>query len=259
MLSLLSVNIEGKRHLDKIERLLEKVRPDIVCMQEVFVDDVPRLSDALARATDASVTVRFTPIVFKTADGVDKTADEIATGTHELIEFGNLIMTTLPAAAFQEQYYYGDRAHLHVHRSDILTDVALVLSSLVVEKDGEAFQVATTHFCKNHEGNITSDFQREQAVRLLQSLDRLGNFIVCGDFNAPRGGEIFTMLAERYKDNINPSYTSSLDPDLHRAGPLPFMVDGLFTTPEYKVTHMHFETGVSDHYAIVATIECAAQ
>lgn len=259
MLNLISVNIEGKRHLDKIERLLEQVRPDVVCMQEVFVDDVSRLSDALARAMDGTVTAQFTPIVFKTSDGLDKTADEIATGTHELIEFGNLIMTVLPATGLQEQYYYGDRAHLRVHRSGVLTDIALVLSSLVLEKDGATFQVATTHFCKNHEGSVTSDFQREQVVGLLQSLEQLGNFIVCGDFNAPRGGEIFTMLAERYTDNIDASYTSSIDPDLHRAGHLPYMVDGLFTTPEYVVTHMHFETGVSDHYAIVATIERAAQ
>lgn len=242
MLNLLSVNIEGKRHLDKIERLIEQVRPVVVCMQEVFEDDIPRLIHTLTLGLGKKVVTYFTPILLKKEN--DRT-----------IEFGNLIISTLPTQAYQEQYYLGGRDSLKMHRSGIFTDLALVLSSVVVEKDETTFQIATTHFCKSESGNITSDFQRMHIRGLLEKLEALNECIVCGDFNAPRGGEIFTMLANRYTDNINSMYTTSLDPDLHRAGPLPYMVDGLFTTPEYKVTHMHFETGVSDHYAIVASIE----
>ncbi|MEY2641022.1 MAG: hypothetical protein RL150_415 [Candidatus Parcubacteria bacterium] len=255
MLNLVSVNIEGKRHFSKIEQLLVQIKPDIVCMQEVFENDIARLEAMVASYTGMSVVSYFTPILLKTSDGVDKTQKDLDDGEYVLIPWGTLIVTTLPTTAYREQYYFGNRDRLNVHRAGIFTDVALALSSVVVQKDGQLFQVATTHFCKNEPGDVASDFQREQIVGLLQALKELKDVIVCGDFNAPRGGEIFTMLAEKYKDNIDSSYTTSLDPDLHRAGPLPYMVDGLFTTPEYKVTHMHFETGVSDHYAIVATIE----
>lgn len=255
MLKLLSVNIERKRHLDKIIALIDRVQPDVVCMQEVFEDDVMLLAETLQNQSNKEVVIHFTPIIFKTDDGIDKTEEEYRDGQFSLMPFGNLILTTLPATDFNEQYYYGSKEDLKIHRSGVYTDIALALSSVRVKKDDAVFHIATTHFCKNEVGSVASDFQRERIVGLLEALKNLKDVIVCGDFNAPRGGEIFTLLAERYQDNIAPEYTTSLDPDLHRAGPLPYMVDGLFTTPEYKVTHMHFETGVSDHYAIVAEIE----
>ena len=41
--------------------------------------------------------------------------------------------------------------------------------------------------------------------------------------------------AAHWHDNIPEGYTSSIDPALHKAGPLPLMVDGLFSTPDYRV------------------------
>jgi len=41
---------------------------------------------------------------------------------------------------------------------------------------------------------------------------------------------------------------------LHRAGPLPYMVDGVFSTGEYGVSKVRLHQGVSDHCAITCTI-----
>ena len=90
--------------------------------------------------------------------------------------------------------------------------------------------------------------------RLLACLEPEEEFTLCGDFNAPRGGEIFTALAMRYQDNIPLEYASSIDGNLHRKGPLPYMVDGLFTTPSYIASDVSLQSGVSDHCAILATV-----
>ena len=80
------------------------------------------------------------------------------------------------------------------------------------------------------------------------------SFVLTGDFNAPRGGEIFAELASRYKDNIPNHYQSSLDPDLHRVKNLKLMVDGLFSTPDYNLGEVRLINGVSDHLAVAAKV-----
>ena len=90
---------------------------------------------------------------------------------------------------------------------------------------------------------------------LLAHLNGTGEFVLCGDFNAPRGGEMFAELSSRYTDNVPASYLSSLDPKLHRAGNLERMVDGIFTTPTYLVSDVEMYSGISDHCAFTATLQ----
>jgi hypothetical protein len=94
----------------------------------------------------------------------------------------------------------------------------------------------------------------------MQILGTMGEFVLGGDFNAPRGGEMFSVLSSAYTDNIPLQYKTSLDLTLHRAarerGPQlgDKMVDGLFSTPAYSVSDVRLVDGVSDHMAVVATI-----
>jgi endonuclease/exonuclease/phosphatase family metal-dependent hydrolase len=125
--------------------------------------------------------------------------------------------------------------------------------SCEIEKEGETFRVATTHFTWTPDGSA-DDYQRADVKKLLAILGGMGEFVLTGDFNAPRGGEIFGTLAEKYKDNVPSHYTTSIDGALHRAGPLELMVDGIFSTPGYAVSDVELVAGVSDHKAIVATV-----
>jgi endonuclease/exonuclease/phosphatase family metal-dependent hydrolase len=81
--------------------------------------------------------------------------------------------------------------------------------------------------------------------------------VFCGDFNAPRGGEIFSAFADRYKDNIPEKYKTSLDSS-HKGYGKPWwettMVDGIFSTPRYIVKNVIFHKGLSDHQAVTAEI-----
>jgi endonuclease/exonuclease/phosphatase family metal-dependent hydrolase len=97
------------------------------------------------------------------------------------------------------------------------------------------------------------DFQRGACDRLLELLDDR-SLVLCGDFNAPRGKEIFSRLAAHWTDHVPLAHTTSLDPVLHRAGALQLMVDGIFSTPDYDVSGVRLHQGVSDHCAITARI-----
>ena len=89
---------------------------------------------------------------------------------------------------------------------------------------------------------------------LFELLENIPEFILCGDFNAPRGTAIFDSIAEKYKDNIPQDISTTIDKNLHKAGDLQLVVDGLFTTPEYKVDSIKILDKLSDHCAILATI-----
>ena len=118
--------------------------------------------------------------------------------------------------------------------------------------DSGSFTIATTHFPWTDAAR-TSDFQRQACDGLLR-LTSGRSLVVCGDFNAPRGREIFTRLAGTWRDNVPPIYDSSIDPVLHRVPDLRLMVDGVFSTPDYDVSAVTLHQGVSDHRAITALV-----
>jgi len=129
-----------------------------------------------------------------------------------------------------------------------------VLLWTTVEKDGQEFTFVTTHFIWTPNGD-PSDLQHESLAKLWPILNTLPPYILSGDLNAPRGRAIFDEIATRLHDNIPADVTTSIDGTLHKAGKLELMVDGLFSTPEYKLSNVRVEGNVSDHKALVAEVE----
>ena len=123
----------------------------------------------------------------------------------------------------------------------------------VKDKDDNHYKFVTTHFTITKNGESTP-YQLEVLDLLLAQLEKLGEFVFCGDMNAPRGNETFNRLAEKYKDNIPLEYKTSIDQNLHRVKGLQVMVDGLFTTPTYRTSNVKLVDGISDHMAVVAEI-----
>lgn len=174
------------------------------------------------------------------------------------------IFSRLPIREKFEKYYNGDRTRVGEMRLDMNAfqqhDLKCgVLAFCDIEKDGAVFRIGTTHFTWTPKG-LPSDFQRLDLGVMLGHLQESGEFVLTGDFNAPRGGEIFGEIAARYQDNIPLHYATSLDIDLHVAGKLrpqelaDKMVDGVFSTPGYQVSDVELHTGVSDHCAITAIV-----
>jgi hypothetical protein len=247
-ISFVSVNIEGAKHLDLVETFLKAQAPEVVCIQELFERDIERISASLGNAH-----AKFLPMMRRD----DQRGDMNLRGVG--------IFTSLPITASSLEFYRGDPAALRDYDETSL-DTKYHTQNLgvlfcEVEKDGIKFKIGTTHFTWTPKGGA-NDFQRIDIKALISVLATSGEFVLSGDFNAPRihdgvRGEIFTQLSVTYKDNIPASYTTSLDPAYHRA-PLAEqadkMVDGLFSTPSYTATDVVLHAGVSDHCAITATI-----
>ena len=89
--------------------------------------------------------------------------------------------------------------------------------------------------------------------------DHVGDkLILCGDFNAPRKKAIWDILARRYRDNIPELVETTLDQTHHRAAPIFYVVDGMFTSPHYEASEVAVRGNASDHMLITGKIACVA-
>ncbi len=229
--------MEMHRHLDTVLSFLKTERPDIICLQEVLERDFSRFEREL------EMKGRFEPMALLASPRFESEVRGLP--------FGLAILSRYPTE-YRTDYYFGAPGKLPLCiKGD--EDNRILLSATVLV-NGQAFRVGTTHFTWTPDGNA-SEAQRADIVHLLAVLDAFPDIIFCGDFNAPRGREIWKKIAARYKDNIPPDYTSSVDPLLHRAKDIEVMVDGLFSTPEYLISDVRLVEGVSDHKAIVGLIE----
>lgn len=236
-LKLISVNIERSKHLERVLPFLRGERPQVVCLQELCEIDVPLFRE-----------------IFPSLHFVPQTKETELDG--RVLVHGCAIATASASTRYDTAYYAGDPAIMpESNAADPSTFINNngVLISADIEGDQGLMRICTTHFTWSADGQAT-DLQREHMRSLLDVLTKRDEFVLCGDFNAPRGREIFGMLASRYKDEIPPSYMTSIDASLHRAGNLQLMVDGLFTTPAYTAQNVSLVGGVSDHLAIVAEV-----
>lgn len=252
-LKLVSVNIERSKHLDTVASFLRKEAPDVVCVQELMEYDIPLFEKMLDAACIMSAVTRR---------GADERHAAMYTG----------IFSRHRILSHAEKLYRGDGVLRDFDMASVATKYAsenIAFLYADIEKDGATFRIGTTHFTWTPDGK-PDDYQRADLQKFLSVVKDAGEVVFCGDFNAPRGGEIFAEIAKRYKDNIPMEYAWSLDTDIHRAGLAQlsknaaiaglegFMVDGLFTTLEYVASDVRLVSGVSDHCAIVAMIAKAA-
>ena len=241
MIRFASINIEGDAHLDSVISFLRNYKPEVVCFQELIESSIPFFEKELG------MKGYFVPVTIHNVKPFDASSP---VGT-----YGVGLFSCFPVTDVCKDYYSGGEGDIprYVDKKVNSTIWGAILGG-TIHKNDEKYVVAVTHFTWTHDGS-TSDKQREDLVNLLKIAEKNSELILCGDFNAPRGGEIFGKLSEKYKDNIPLEYTSSLDTELHRIGKVKqLMVDGLFTTPHYKVTEAKLSEEVSDHKAVTAII-----
>lgn len=242
-LKLATVNIEGNRHFDRLIPFLQSQHADIVCMQEVFAADVPRLE----RALDLKLT--FAPMVLlsqPTPSGVaPRGVWGIATGVCSRLAEQQTVTT-------QAEYYVGTADQLPHFISPLVTNRVVLLTK--VEINNQQVTIANTHFTWTGNGE-TDDRQRRDIHRLFHILEPIEHLVLCGDFNAPRGGEIYARIAEKYVDCVPADIVTTIDHSVHYSGQqLELVVDAIFSSPNIQVTHVTQAFGVSDHTALTALI-----
>lgn len=238
-IKLISLNIERSKHLGTVLSFLEKQQPDVFCVQEILENDIARFVSVLGGAE-----YMFAPAL-----------RHMETQDNPIV--GEAVFSRPRIVRKDVQFYVGTADNIPEHKPSQETETGhaanCALVTLVVEKEGDLFTVGTTHFTWSSHGGA-SMAQRINMKKLLGILGTYAEIVFTGDFNAPRGKEIFSMLADTYKDNVPTRYTTSIDGGLHRAGALNLMVDGLFSTPQYSVSDVRMVCGLSDHCALVATV-----
>lgn len=239
-LKLLTCNIEGSRHLERVLPFLKAQQADVICLQEAFEIDLPVLAAELGASWD------FVPLL---------NADRPNSFTHVgKGKWGLAILTTLPVIHKNYRYFVGSKDQIPLvdeQNSNCLNRAVLWVD---VEKEGEVYRLATTHFTWSPNGSYIP-LQGENLVSLTEILQgEVHEFVLCGDFNSPRGGEIYQRLTTWLTDNIPVSATTTLDKKWHRAGDLQFVVDYVFTTNKYTAADVQLHDNVSDHMAVTALI-----
>ena len=239
MLRFATINIEGHRHLSQVRAFVQDLQPQIVCLQEANDRDVAELAK-LFNAQSCYVPLGKSP-------------EEIPSGFEVNGSWGLAILSTFPVHSITHQFYKGtgETPTLTKGQPNVV-DRALLMNE--IETPEGLLKIATTHFTWTPDGTTTDEQQRDFAA-LSSLLEKLQPDLICGDFNAARGmNPVFDTLAERYKDNIPPSVTTTIDQQLHKVKGLQLVVDGVFTTPKVEASNVTVHSGVSDHCAVSATL-----
>lgn len=244
-MKLISVNIERNFHHETVIPFLLKENADVVCIQEIFEDKVEEYAKAL------SMSYIFKPMG-RWSDKPNNRGikDE---GVMGIAIFSKNIVS------YDYKYIVGEENNIPIFKHTTSPNERNILNILVmwanvVDKSGDIYTIANTHFTWTMDGSST-EYQREDARKLVNILDtEPKDFVLVGDTNAPRGRETFDFIASKYTDNIPKEYTTSLDQELHRVKGLNLMVDCLFTTSTYRADNVKLVSGVSDHMAVVADI-----
>ncbi len=236
MARLISLNVERSKHLERVLPFLALHQPDVVCLQELTQTDILRVQEAAGLKHGHYAPMSIHPL------------DQQPFGVGIFSRHAFTAQDVIPYGGTGKGELVLDRASAESR----LTSCRFVVVRVKTQIEGQDFTFATTHFPWTPDG-LERDFQTEALKQLISGLGR-SEVILTGDFNAPRGGPIFAQLARHWQDNIPAGITTSLDPVLHRAGPLDLMVDGLFTTKHYRAHEVRLLGGLSDHKAVVARI-----
>ncbi len=240
MISLVSVNIEGSRHIDTVRDFLSDKKPSVICLQEI-----PERVFSLYKKEFRMEGV-FCPMTLVVQDDSGLTEPQ-----------GLAILARTKIRHSYASFYRGRPDIVAPFDNSSVETISRTVSRMIVGVEvvahGEPYRVLTTHFTWTPDGNMDR-IQKQDLDAMLEILDQKRPFVLCGDFNAPRGREAFAKLSSLYKDNIPRDYDSSIDPILHRAKDLRVMIDGIFSTPEYEISDVRLLPGISDHCAVTATV-----
>ena len=234
-IKIISLNIEFNKHHSRIFPFFFNENPDVILMQEVLEEDLPLFKKNL------QMDFIFTPLAKLKLSGSIK-------------PLGIAIFSKYKIIKSEIVYYRGEENAIPVIDQSEPEKMIRAILVTSLEKDSEEFCFINTHFTWA-DGGVPTQVQEDDLEKMLKLLENYENFILAGDFNAPRGMAIFDKLASIYKDNIPQNIKTTIDKNIHRAGDLGIVVDGLFTTNGYLAENVRVVDGMSDHCAVVANIK----
>lgn len=242
-MKLLTLNIEGHKHLDLVKGLLAEEQPEIICLQEVFASDLPALMEVLQPKSQFASVFSPNAKVLKNNDyHIEPMGDWgiVLIANRKLLESGE--------NAFHQLFYVGEAQVVPEFTGPSSPRRSLLVAQISL--GNQNFVVATTHFTWTPNGQASPQ-QHRDIKQLKLHLKNFNRYILCGDFNAPRGGEIYAQMTEGLVDHTPKEVVTTLDQQFHYAGMLNLVVDGVLSTPDISSIKTRVIDGVSDHKAIV--------
>ena len=247
----ISLNVERSLHLkQRVLPFLKREKPDALCVQELCPHDIPAIEDMFGHK------VLYAPMNlhgFPTAD--DERLEPIGVGL-----VAQVPMTNTAVHYYAQQPMPLQPLEFVVEGNGNKVAAINSIGQVAVSASVDGVRIMTTHLAVTEKGTSTPA-QRALAQKLVSYAQwedaQHGNLVLCGDFNAPRGRETWAMLAKAFTDNLPPEVETTIDGNIHRAGPLPYVVDGLFTQGKVKASQVRLQNDVSDHMAVLAEVEAA--
>lgn len=246
-MKLLTLNIEHGRDLPALFGLLTREQPAIACLQEVFAVDVEQILHATGYQGFFAPVVNFQQTLGYPVDARGEWG-ELLLYHPELIELAGGT-----ANAYAEHYYVGARQPIPYWTGPEAH--SRVVQVLKVSHQSNPYVVGNTHFTWSANAASTP-LQEANFQSLARFLDKYPDLILCGDFNAPRGGKTFELFTQRFTDNIPAEVSSTIDSARHYSGKsLELVVDNIFTPRHVVLKKVRVLCGVSDHCAVVGEVE----
>jgi endonuclease/exonuclease/phosphatase family metal-dependent hydrolase len=238
-IKILSLNIEGDKHLPQVIKLVKQENSDVVCLQEVFEEDFHLLHRQF------NMQGIFMPTVWIDSPGMP--------GFGKSGPFGVALFSRLQGE-FNGDYYF-KRREQKLPRYKGKPNAGN--RCLIWQKTTNGLTIATTHFTWSKNGQTTEKQRRELKALIKLLADRVKPDVLCGDFNAPRGQELWSSISGRLIDNIPPEVITTLDSNLHYSEGAQLVVDGFFTGPNRGLTvkSIRLIDRISDHLAISAIMQ----
>jgi endonuclease/exonuclease/phosphatase family metal-dependent hydrolase len=236
-LKLLTLNVEQDRHRDRVRAALATHLPDIVCLQEVLDPECSVLAEI------SGYEFQYAPMT---------RVRSWRRGRMQDLTWGIAMLTRIPLKN-RKIIYYSDEPELRDFQQP--SDARQVLIATEFDHEGQPHRLMTTHFTWSPGGQFTEE-QHTDFKRLKAELIRYPDYVLCGDFNAPRGGPLFSLFTDELNliDHLPAHITTTLDAQFHRAGALELVVDTIFSTHDYAVKDVHVLEGISDHKGIIGTL-----
>lgn len=265
MLKIMTLNV-GRFLQPRTRAFLENLAkakdvPDVLCIQ-----DVPERDLSLFKHWPEKT---FAPMTNHLING-ERAVVGIAmfsrfpmTNVVSCTTWGDGVLKDLQGVNDKNERYLGAESDRLVEKTE---DRVAICATVV--RDDETFNIATTHGAWVR-GGVPSDYQRQSTRKLIGFLKEEGQkrdgLLLVGDLNFGRGSEMYKLftkdpLCGGFTDRMPPEIESTLDPD-HPASKSgrKVVIDWFFDNNRhdrmYVVSDVRLISGVSDHCALVATIQ----